>query len=91
MQEAADAMEEALKSVTFKKPCVDVISNVTARPYSSVEEIPRLLVEQVTSTVEWQRSIHYCKSQDIKIFLCFGPGKVLANLLKKEYPLDKVK
>ncbi|KAI7852869.1 acyl transferase/acyl hydrolase/lysophospholipase [Circinella umbellata] len=90
MKDAADAMEEAFKTITFKKPCVDVISNVTAKPYTSVEEIPKLLVQQVTHTVEWQRSITYCKEQDIKQFICFGPGKVLANLIKKEYPLDKI-
>lgn len=50
-----------------------------------------MLVQQVTSTVEWQRSIDYCKTQDIDDFLCFGPGKVLANLLKKEYPMDKTR
>lgn len=32
MKEAADVMEEAFKSIEFKKPCVDVVSNVTAKP-----------------------------------------------------------
>jgi malonyl CoA-acyl carrier protein transacylase len=58
---------------------------------SKPEEIANLLVQQVTSTVEWHRSIDFCKQQDIDEFLCFGPGKVLANLLKKEYPLDKIR
>ncbi|KAL4211772.1 malonyl CoA-acyl carrier protein trans [Rhizopus microsporus] len=91
MQPAADVMQEALSKVEIKMPCVDVVSNVTARPYSSAEEIPKLLVEQITATVQWERSIGYCKGQDVDDFLCFGPGKVLANLLKKEYPLDKIK
>ncbi|GAA5806197.1 hypothetical protein HPULCUR_011728 [Helicostylum pulchrum] len=91
MKEAADVMEDALKSIKIEMPCVEVISNVTAKPYTSAEEIPKRLVEQVTATVEWERSINYCKGQDIDDFLCFGPGKVLANLLKKEYPLDKIK
>ncbi|PHZ10973.1 FabD/lysophospholipase-like protein [Rhizopus microsporus ATCC 52813] len=91
MQPAADVMREALSKVEIKMPCVDVVSNVTARPYSSAEEIPKLLVEQITATVQWERSIGYCKGQDVDDFLCFGPGKVLANLLKKEYPLDKIK
>lgn len=59
--------------------------------YANAEEIPKRLVEQVVATVEWERSINYCKGQDIDDFLCFGPGKVLANLLKKEYPLDKIR
>lgn len=32
MQEAANAMEEALKKVEIKKPIVDIVSNVTAKP-----------------------------------------------------------
>ncbi|KAI7861777.1 acyl transferase/acyl hydrolase/lysophospholipase [Spinellus fusiger] len=91
MKEAAQVMEKALQGVTFQPPCVNVISNVTARPYENVEEIPKLLVQQITRTVEWQRSIHYCKGEDVEEFLSFGPGKVLANLLKKEYPLDRIK
>jgi [acyl-carrier-protein] S-malonyltransferase len=34
MKEAADVMEDALKSVKIHIPCVDVISNVTAKPVS---------------------------------------------------------
>ncbi|KAG0749729.1 hypothetical protein G6F57_004315 [Rhizopus arrhizus] len=90
MRPAADVMEEAIKKVEIKKPCVDVISNVTAKPYANAEEIPQLLVQQIMATVQWERSINYCKGQDVDEFLCFGPGKVLANLLKKEYPLDKI-
>ncbi|KAI9469943.1 MAG: UV-endonuclease UvdE-domain-containing protein [Benjaminiella poitrasii] len=73
MQEAADVMEDALKKVKFNMPCVEVVSNVTAKPYTSAEEIPKYLVEQVVAPVEWERSINYCKSQDIDDFLCFGP------------------
>ncbi|RUS22672.1 hypothetical protein BC937DRAFT_87871 [Endogone sp. FLAS-F59071] len=91
MKEAADVMEEAFKSIQFREPVVEVISNVTAKPYDSVSEIPLLLVQQITATVEWQRSIKYCKDRDVGDFLCFGPGKVLANLLKKEYPLDRIR
>ncbi|KAI7899362.1 UV-endonuclease UvdE-domain-containing protein [Cokeromyces recurvatus] len=90
MKEAANVMEEALRQVKFKMPCVQVISNVTAKPYTNADEIPKRLVEQIVAPVEWERSINYCKSEDINDFLCFGPGKVLANLLKKEYPLDKI-
>ncbi|CDS10730.1 hypothetical protein LRAMOSA11216 [Lichtheimia ramosa] len=91
VQDAANAMQDAFSRITFRKPCIDVISNVTARPYDSVDEIAPLLVKQVTSTVEWHRSIEYCKNQNVNEFICFGPGKVLANLLKKEHPLDKIR
>ncbi|CAO3642490.1 unnamed protein product [Cunninghamella echinulata] len=91
MTEAAQVMKDALREVKFEKPCVDVISNVTAKPYTSAEEIPEHLVQQITSSIQWLKSITYCKSQDVDEFICFGPGKVLSNLLKKEYPLDQIK
>jgi acyl transferase domain-containing protein len=39
MQEAANAMEEALKKVEIKKPIVDIVSNVTAKPVSALHPI----------------------------------------------------
>lgn len=39
MKEAADVMEDALKSVKIEMPCVEVISNVTAKPVSRKPEI----------------------------------------------------
>lgn len=35
MKEAADVMEDALKNVKIEMPCVEVISNVTAKPVSA--------------------------------------------------------
>jgi malonyl CoA-acyl carrier protein transacylase len=36
MKPAAAALDPALKQVKFQKPCVDVISNVTAQPVSYI-------------------------------------------------------
>ncbi|KAI8973250.1 UV-endonuclease UvdE-domain-containing protein [Mycotypha africana] len=91
MKEAADVMKDALQKISIGLPCVKVVSNVTAKPYIDAEEIRKRLFEQVVAPVEWERSIKYCKRQDVDDFLCFGPGKVLANLLKKEYPLDRIR
>ncbi|GJJ77153.1 [acyl-carrier-protein] S-malonyltransferase [Entomortierella parvispora] len=92
MQPAADAMREALKDVEFKKPTISVISNVTAKPIENVEDISDLLVRQVTGTVQWHTSIAYLREQeDVHDYISLGPGKVLANLLRKEYPTDFVK
>ncbi|CAJ0643625.1 15544_t:CDS:2 [Entrophospora sp. SA101] len=75
MDPAREMMKDALNGVKFQTPIVDVISNVTARP-------------QVTATVQWQKSIKYCKERGVDNFLLIGPAKVLANLLRKEYPMD---
>ncbi|KAF9101182.1 hypothetical protein BGX29_005905 [Mortierella sp. GBA35] len=92
MQPAADEMKVALKDVHFQKPAINVISNVTAKPITKVEDISDLLVQQVTGTVQWHTSIKYLRDQEnVHDFISLGPGKVLANLLRKEYPLDFVK
>ncbi|CAH1756638.1 4014_t:CDS:2 [Entrophospora sp. SA101] len=78
MDPAREMMKDALNGVKFQTPIVDVISNVTARP-------------QVTATVQWQKSIKYCKERGVDNFLLIGPAKVLANLLRKEYPMDLVR
>ncbi|KAG9069799.1 hypothetical protein KI688_009124 [Linnemannia hyalina] len=92
MQPAADEMKVALKNVHFKKPVINVISNVTAKPITKVEDISDLLVRQVTGTVQWHTSIKCLRDQEnVHDYISLGPGKVLANLLRKEYPLDFVK
>ncbi|KAF9184655.1 hypothetical protein BGZ51_003198 [Haplosporangium sp. Z 767] len=92
MQPAADKMKEALKDIHFEKPVIKVISNVTAKPITKVEDISDLLVRQVTGTVQWHTSIGFLRDQEnVHDYISLGPGKVLANLLRKEYPLDFVK
>ncbi|KAI8096421.1 acyl transferase/acyl hydrolase/lysophospholipase [Halteromyces radiatus] len=91
VSDAAVVMSNALKTVSFKQPIVKVISNVTGKPYTSVEEIPLSLTKHITSTVQWHPSIHYLKTQDVSDFVSFGPGKVLANMLNKDYPSDTIR
>ncbi|KAL1916014.1 uncharacterized protein VTP21DRAFT_6018 [Calcarisporiella thermophila] len=90
MKPAADAMEYALRSVRFSLPVVEVISNVDAMPYTHATDIAGNLFQQITRTVQWQHSIEYCKQNGINEFVAFGPGRVLSNLVKKQYPLDRV-
>ena len=46
----------------------------------------------MTGTVQWHTSIAYLREQeDVHDYISLGPGKVLANLLRKEYPTDFVK
>ncbi|CAG8462461.1 9354_t:CDS:10, partial [Ambispora gerdemannii] len=91
MKPVSEELHKAFREIKFQPPVVEIISNVTAKPIRSIEDIPKLLAEQVTATIQWQRSIKYCKDRDIDHYIVFGPGRVLANLLKKEYPLDRIR
>ena len=86
MQPAADAMSEALLSVTMNTPSVPVIANVLAGPVSGVDEIRKRLVEQVTGTVRWRECVGYMAAQGVDVFCELGAGKVLTGLLKKNAP-----
>ncbi|KAJ1983017.1 [acyl-carrier-protein] S-malonyltransferase [Dimargaris verticillata] len=90
MRPAAKVMKEALKSVQFTPLQLPIISNVTAAPITNHTQFPDLLVQQVTHTVAWAPSVSYCQRNGIVHFISVGPGKVLANLLKREHPKDKI-
>lgn len=63
-------------------PC---ISNVTARPFSSKEDLIQNLSRQAVDTILWWDSIKYLDRQaGCRRFLGVGPGKVGRNLVSKE-------
>ncbi|KAG0216054.1 hypothetical protein BGX33_000506 [Mortierella sp. NVP41] len=93
MEPAARVMEDALENIQFQTPIIPVISNVKAQPIKSSSDISGLLVQQVTDTVQWRQSLVNLHSDqhDITDYICIGPGKVICNLLRKEYPLDTIR
>ena len=67
----------------MRLPRVPVVSNVTARPSASVEDIKELLVRQVTSSVRWSDSMQWLVGQEFTRFIELGPGQVLSGLMKR--------
>jgi [acyl-carrier-protein] S-malonyltransferase len=72
-----------LREVELAVPNVPVISNVTARPYTSVEEIRDLLIKQVSTPVRWRESVEWMWRQGVREFVDVGPGRVLTALIKR--------
>jgi [acyl-carrier-protein] S-malonyltransferase len=83
MQPAADRMAEALKDVQLRTPAVPVVANVTAAPVTAVEDIRRLLVEQVTGTVRWRESAAFMAEQGVTLLYEIGAGKVLTGMARR--------
>lgn len=83
MAGAQPKVRAALAAIPMRLPTVPVISNVTARPHGSVEEIRARLVEQVTSPVRWEESIRYLLAQGFTRFIELGPGAALTGFLKR--------
>jgi len=83
MQPAQDRLASVLGGVTMREPSVTVVHNVTARPAAGVEEIKKLLVQQVTSSVRWAECMQWLIAQGYTRFIELGPGKVLSGLMKR--------
>jgi len=65
---------------------VPVISNVTAQPVTEPSDIRRLLVDQITGTVQWRRGVEWMAANGVAEMAELGAGKVLAGLVKRIAP-----
>ena len=83
MKPAAIKMENKINQTKFDKPLFEIISNVTANSENRPEEIKKLLVKQIFSTVRWRESIINMSKMNIKNYLEIGPGKVLTGMVKR--------
>ena len=83
MAPAAREMAEALAGVALRQPYVRLVANVTAAAVAELDEIRRLLVEQVTGLVRWRESMLYMKSQGVDQLVELGAGRVLSGLAKR--------
>jgi [acyl-carrier-protein] S-malonyltransferase len=82
MASAAVTLEQVLAGMAFKAPAMPVVSNVTALPHAA-EAIKGQMVRQVTSPVQWVKTIEWFKQDGVTEYVECGPGKVLAGLIKR--------
>jgi malonyl CoA-acyl carrier protein transacylase len=86
MTDAARAFADFLAPFSFDAPKISVIANATAQPYPTVnasQAVKDLLARQITSSVQWVRSVRFMSGQGVVEFKSTGPGTVLTNLIKK--------
>jgi [acyl-carrier-protein] S-malonyltransferase len=64
---------------------MECVSNVSARPFTSKEELKDLWARQCVETVRWWDSIKYLDQEEkVRRWIGIGPGKVGRNLVGKE-------
>jgi [acyl-carrier-protein] S-malonyltransferase len=64
---------------------IECVSNVSARPFQSKEELKDLWARQCVETVRWWDSIKYLDQEEkVRRWIGIGPGKVGRNLVGKE-------
>ena len=83
MQSAAEIMRDKINKINFNAPNKEIISNVTAKSERNVENVKKLLIDQIYSTVRWRESLNTMFDNGVKNFVEIGPGKVLTGLVKR--------
>jgi [acyl-carrier-protein] S-malonyltransferase len=83
MTSAQPKLQAELAKVKLSPPVVPVISNVTGQPHGNAVEISTRLVEQVTSSVLWEKSMRYLLTQGFTRFIELGPGTALSGFMKR--------
>jgi len=94
MSPAAEKLQEALLNTTLVCPEIPVVSNVDAVPHSDPEAIKRILAEQLTSPVQWEKSLKTLQEKGLEKAYEIGPGNVIAGIFKridKKMPVTNIK
>ncbi|ELR72072.1 Malonyl CoA-acyl carrier protein transacylase [Fulvivirga imtechensis AK7] len=79
IKEAATEFGKLVKKTKFSKPKIEVIANVTGKPYE-FKHVSKNLTDQLSSSVRWSESIMYLLDQGEMEFEELGVGDVLTKL-----------
>jgi [acyl-carrier-protein] S-malonyltransferase len=80
---AQPKLQAELAKIKISSPVVPVISNVTGQAHGVAADISARLVEQVTSSVLWEKSMRCLLAQGFTRFIELGPGTALSGFMKR--------
>jgi [acyl-carrier-protein] S-malonyltransferase len=83
MEPAAARLAPVLDAVTFCDPSIPVYTNVDGAAVRTGGAARDALVRQVASMVHWEEEVHRMADDGIDTFVEFGPGRVLAGLVRR--------
>jgi len=86
MEPAATEFARAIDDVAISPPGIPVMSNVTGRPLTSADDVRQDLREQIMKPVRWMQIVTFLTGAGITRFVEVGPGRILANMLKRGAP-----
>jgi [acyl-carrier-protein] S-malonyltransferase len=83
LKPAAEALARKLAQVSFASPSIPVLHNADVMLHATPEAIRAALAAQAASPVRWTQTIQAFAAQGVTHVVECGPGKVLANLVKR--------
>jgi [acyl-carrier-protein] S-malonyltransferase len=91
MAPAAVRLAPLLAEVNLRDAAFPVVANVTGAPVQHAATIRDLLVRQVVSPVQWERSVRALAGLGVGAFVEVGPGTTLSGLVRKIAPGETVR
>lgn len=91
MATAKEGLKQALDATPIRDTRIPVYANVTAEPVTAEKEIREMLYRQMTSPVQWERTVKNMRRDGAHTFIEIGPGNVLQGLVKRTEPAVEIK
>ena len=83
MMPIVNEFQQAVEAAPINVAKVPIVSNVTARPITSVKEVQDELVLQLTSSVRWIESVEWMAQQGVSKTVEMGPKEVVTGLVQR--------
>jgi [acyl-carrier-protein] S-malonyltransferase len=83
MMPAQEVMKDFLSDVDFKTPTSHLIQNVTAEFTKDTSLIKKNMIEQVSGSVLWSKSVSNLSDAGVTTYTEVGSGSTLTGLIKK--------
>jgi len=83
MEAAGAALGKVLDEANIEMPSIKVYSNVTGKPYTSVDEIKTLLKRQLLEPVKWEQGTKDLVTLGHSQYVEPGPGKQLKAMMRR--------
>ena len=80
---ACHSLSKTLDAADVKMPTIKVYSNVTGKPYTSVDEIKSLLKRQLLEPVKWEQGTQVLIADSHSQYVEPGPGKQLKAMMRR--------
>ena len=72
-----------LADTPIETPKIPVISNVDVEPHADADSIRATLAKQLTSPVQWEKTLTTLLAGGLETSTEVGPGKVIAGIMKR--------
>ena len=83
MRPAAEGLAAAIEQANLHDATIPIIANASATPIAATEQITAELIAQLSSAVQWERSVELMAHHGVTTFVEFGPGRVLSGLIRR--------